>query len=183
MIKLIHFTERRKCPRRKRRKMTAQVRKSATYGQWFSAFAVCALLACGPRGKMAELLTSPVELSTSVTVITPNEPLTSEYEVDLLCIGVPPGYREGFDDWTLVDSSGTHLQIRAEIDLVDGQTLSMSVPSFRKSRSSFFCLSPAANEPGYSSYVNVPAAVRTVRLWSTKPITVNSIEWRTEENM
>jgi hypothetical protein len=141
------------------------------------------VMACGPRAKHTELLTSPVELSTSATVITPDEPLASEYEVDLLCIGVPPGYREDINDWTLADSSGTHTRISAEIDLVDGQTLTMNVPSFRKAGSSFFCLSPAVPKPDYSSYVNVPAAVRTVRVWSTEPITVNTIEWRTEENM
>jgi hypothetical protein len=144
---------------------------------------VCAVLACGPRGKKTELLASPIELGASVTTIKPAEPLTSEYEVDLLCIGVPAGYRENLNDWALEDSSGTQIRIRAEIDLVNGKTLSMNVVSFRKVRSSFYCLSPAATETSSSSYVNVPAAVRTVRLWSTEPITVNTIEWRTEENM
>lgn len=155
----------------------------AALGRRLSILALCAVLACGPRAKRTELLTSSVELSTSVTVITPNEPLTSEYEVDLLCIGVPSGYREDINDWTLADSSGTHIRIRGEIDLVDGETLPMNVVTFSRSRRSFYCLSPASTEPGSSSYVNVPAAVRTVRLWSTKPITVNTIEWRTEENM
>lgn len=163
--------------------MAIPIRSQATRGHLLSALAVFAALACGPRGRHTELLSSPVELSTSATVITPDEPLTSEYEVDLLCIGVPPSYREDINGWTLADSSGTHTRISAEIDLVDGQTLTMNVPSFRKARSSFFCLSPAAPEPDYSSYVNVPAAVRTVRVWSTKPIVVNTIEWRTEEDM
>lgn len=163
--------------------MTVPIRRTATHGQWLLAFSVCVVLACGPRGKKTELLASPIELGTSATAIMPAEPLTSEYEVDLLCIGVPAGYRENINDWTLEDSAGTQIKIRAEIDLVDGQTLSMNVVSFRKGQSSFYCLSPATTEPGRSSYVNVPAAVRAVRLWSSRPITVNTIEWRTEENM
>lgn len=137
--------------------------------------------ACRPQSKSVELLTSPIQLSTSATTITPNEPLPADYEAERLCIVTPPGYREDFLAIALRDSTGTLLTLQAEVVLDDDRVVPLGLTALLNTGTRFYCLAPGKPDSNSPYATNLTEPVRSVRIWSSKPMIVSRIVWTTRD--
>lgn len=138
----------------------------------------------GSRGQWVELIDSATTLGDSAVWIAVVPPVKTAFPFNLLCIGIPDGFRQNIIPLALIAPTGEHVVISAKVKLGDGSEVPMDFMELSAWRSATdggyqYCLKSYLHSNKEGQGFPIGSLVTGLTLRSNVRITIRHLVWET----